>query len=268
MKDGGLLEKIGEVFRRLSILDNLEDQLAYPPELLKCRQGQLKSLPEYYRLSKNPWDNVPRPRTTPQNVENIAWAIVNFEDYDVQILDLLEFEKELEVEVGDENPWMPQAYANYIDSGPLRDAIAQKIMLLHYIAPLSFGKSFNTIMLEAEDGDEQALLKLAQLDKSSIYGEWFKQFVIHRQYEGDWDFFKRLGRALAKPPLSGNTYWHKSVLVVAYFWTFEFQDRSWTIANIFKLLKDQGILSRQEKLAAFRVRLNRAGLKKPLHNKK
>jgi len=146
--------------------------------------------------------------------------------------------------------------------------VVERVRMLHYLAPLNFGRSFNDIWISARDGDEESLFALVQMDKSALYADEIRDIVVRKQYEGDWRFFEKLGKAIARPPLTGAARWHKAVLVVAYFWDDHFSRPEWPVPKIFRLLKDEGVLARQDKLTAFRFRLNRAGLKKPLHNRK
>lgn len=248
---------------RFEILDQFDEMLPYPQCVLDYYGDQVPPLFELKRYAWDPWKNVPEVVTNPPSMRAVAWALLDYQDVDDEIRELLEAIDQEYPGVfvrSDEHPAVHEE---------VRRLLGQRIKLLHYAAVLNFQTSLTEIEMKAEHrGDETAMLQLAQLDKSAIYAPWFKRRIIQRQYAGDWEFFDKLGKALAKPVLGGSGHWHKAVVIAGYFWREYFSQPEWPINRIFRLFKDKGILARQDTLHAFRFRLNRAGLKKPLHNRK
>lgn len=256
-------EALAACIERFEIIETLETQLAYPACVVDFYGDQLPAMHELERYVRSPWHNVPLPVQTPPPMANVAWALLDYQDRDAEIQDFLAGVAASCPGVlvrPDEAPEVGEA---------IKELLAERYKLLEFASVINFQKRLPVLEMEARcDRDQGAMIRLAQVDKTAIYAGWFRQVVIQRQYAGDWAFFASLGKALAKPVVNGTARWHKAVIIAGYFWDEYFALDEWPVNRIFNLFKTKGILARQDKLAAFRFRLNRAGLKKPLHNRK
>jgi len=254
---------LDEAIERFKIIDELEDCLAYSPCVTEWYGEQLPPLFELGPYMRSPWRNVPNTQRMPPSMGNVAWALLDYEKNDDQLLAL--FQDTLEK--------TPGAFVRYEDAPKaheeIRTLLAERRKLLDYAAALNFQTTLGRLELDLRtDNDEQTVLRLVQLDKTALYSARIRSRIIQKQYEGDAEFFNRLGKAIAKPVLNGSAHWHKAVVIAGYFWNEFFSKEEWPVNRVFDLFKAKGILARQDKLAAFRFRLNRAGLKKPRYNRK
>ena len=81
----------------------------------------------------------------------------------------------------------------------------------------------------------------------------------NKQYECDWEFFKKLGKKIAEEPYEGYDPRYKAEILAQYFWD---ELRDWKYEDIWNLFREQGVIGQEMDVNAFKMMLYRAGLKK------
>jgi hypothetical protein len=152
--------------------------------------------------------------------------------------------------------------------GDIWSGIVQERAMIYDLAiALNSGLCARELIEAARFGDDEALLKLVKVDKSILGAPWAAGILEERQYEGDWAFFKRLGYWVRRNPIDKGAGYAREVLVVALFWQEHF--RHCSLEQTVELLRPHfPVLEGASDYDSFRKQLNRAGLKKPLHNRK
>jgi hypothetical protein len=152
--------------------------------------------------------------------------------------------------------------------GDIWSGIVQERAMVYDLAiALNSGLDARKLIEAARFGDEEALLKLVKVDKSILGAPWAVAILEERQCEGDWAFFKRLGYAVRRDPIDKGAGYAREVLVVALFWQEHF--RHCSLEQTVEMLRPHfPVFEGASDYDSFRKQLNRAGLKKPLHNRK
>lgn len=88
------------------------------------------------------------------------------------------------------------------------------ISLLVHQRPLS--KLFS----EGKDGDEKALFKLLQIDKTATDLDWARRMIRTAQLTGNEKFFKQMAKAIAKSPLDNRKIHAELQMVLLMCWQF------------------------------------------------
>jgi len=247
LRDGELPAKVKVLRDRTAFIDDIENLLAFPNDCLGCSGNPCLPLWNHYssRVLKT-WHNGPYLITSPPHPVNLAWAVLQYEDCDERIRELAQ----------DENR----------DEDELSSLIFNRCKLLDFALMFNEAESLNSLCIGMRNGEEESILKVARVDKSLIATDWLRQYIIEKQYRGDWDFFERLGKALAKRPLKDQPYMLRAFVVVAYLWDEHFSKMPYP--DMLSVLKENKVLPKNTPLDTFRRMLNRRGLKKSRYNRK
>jgi len=84
-----------------------------------------------------------------------------------------------------------------------------------------FGKSPFALFESAQNGDQDAILKLIQLDKSLVDSDWSMREIKKAQLSGDQKYFKKLSLALTRNPFKPKKRNLKLSIVLVFGWEME-----------------------------------------------
>ena len=79
-------------------------------------------------------------------------------------------------------------------------------------------RPLGSLYRDAKQGDDEALCKIAVIDKSLVDHEWARDRIREALYCGDGDFFRRLGNAIGQSPLKGKRTRIVEFLVLTLLW--------------------------------------------------
>lgn len=131
-----------------------------------------------------------------------------------------------------------------------------RIMLINVYNTLSLlmhKRPMKKLIEEGRNGDDKALFKAIQIDKTLFNAEWVRKRIIKAQYKGDNKFFDKLGDAIKKTPLQNDVEYVEVLLVLMFFWKMGLYRL--TIPELMKLLESAG-LRLQDDAGSFRKFVN------------
>lgn len=260
MKKDELNIEISNVLKRISYIEKLDKLLTYPEEYIHRKGKELK--PVYMSYCKEMYsfgtERINREKGK-YDIKLIAYTICEHTDPDKYFNWVLEVEQELK----------KNTYDDLNCKEEIEDLIAgyesTKAVIYDYVSVINYGVSIYDIYNKAAEGDERAIVKLIRVDKSAVTYEWCKELLTKKQYEGDWKFFRRIGRAIESNPYKGEKYLLKAILIAAYFWDSYFARLS--IKEIVEYLIENDLIARGTDPDTFRRKLNRIGLRKHRYKK-
>lgn len=141
----------------------------------------------------------------------------------------------------------------------IKMGISEKCMHYRTVAMINTGVAIDELYDKARSGDDNALLELVRIDKSLVTEDWLSERIRRKQVVGDWEFFKRLGRAMGKEPTKCEPSYFRVVMLTHMFWD-EFQ--KFTIEELNEFYVEKGLLPKASDPSNLHKALYRAGLKK------
>ena len=148
-----------------------------------------------------------------------------------------------------------------------RSKLRQTALAIDILCLYRWGVPYKKLLVRLGGGDQRALCKILEIDKTFVLSRLCSQSVLRAQYAGDWKLLESIGNAIASQPNCEPRYMLPSLLVVAYHWEDIFSVQSYTFG--LGLLEDFGVVPRgAEDPRTFSRRLNRVGLKKSKYNRK
>jgi hypothetical protein len=249
--------ELAAAVQRLGFLDDLSGHLAFP---MTATVGVDSYLPPLYELYGEAQANEHESATP--HVVLLARRLSAF----VEAEGALDDESAARLVRRIHGTRFPPALGNLGDI-IWRRAVQERALIYDLAFVLNEGVGARALIESARNGNEDALLKLVKVDKSILGAPWAAAYLEQRQYAGDWAFFKRLGDRVRRCPINKGSGYAREVLIVALFWEEHF--RHCTLEEIVALLKPYfPALDGAVDYGPFRKQLNRAGLKKPRHNRK
>jgi hypothetical protein len=100
-------------------------------------------------------------------------------------------------------------------------------------------KSIKSLLIEARKGDDDALFRLLQIDKTLFDHDWVRARIRKASFFADWKFFDMLSKALKTDPLRNRKVHGDVFLVLIHLWTLGLYRL--TVPEIMQLLKDSGV---------------------------
>ncbi len=122
-----------------------------------------------------------------------------------------------------------------------------------------FGKSPFALFESAQNGDQDAILKLIQLDKSLIDSDWSMREIKKAQLSGDMDYFKKLSKAITKDSFKAKKRNLKLTLVLVFGWELGLNKLS--NEEILDVVQDLNIYTSNDSDSLYRE-IKRLGLRK------
>lgn len=86
------------------------------------------------------------------------------------------------------------------------------------ISELTHRTPLQNLVALAASGDDAALFKAVQIDKTLVDEEWVRIRIRKAQYSGDHKFFEQLGEAIRKTPLENDIEYGELLLILKFFW--------------------------------------------------
>jgi len=86
------------------------------------------------------------------------------------------------------------------------------------ISELTHSTPLQHLMALAASGDDTALFKAVQIDKTLVDEEWVRVRIRKAQFSGDREFFEQLGEAIRKTPLENDIEYGELLLILKFFW--------------------------------------------------
>lgn len=258
-----LIGKIHNAVCNLKLLENLPAIVIYSKLYQERMKGKMPLLAEMYEKSEEEiYTILLRAIPKSMDVQGLGEGKQLYERYEEECLDrLLRREKALEgTEEGERlKMWIDMIYV------PATMAI--KCRINDYISKENYKKSIHDLYRKAKEGDEKSLLKIIKIDKTVILTDWAKELIKEKQHNADWVFFKRLGKKIAEEPFKGKDTMATAGIIAKEFWG-ELKDM--TYSEMWELFREQELIVKEMDITAFKMSLNRAGLKKysKKHNKK
>ena len=170
----GELTAAARVLRTVATVQNL---LAFPATYVQEGAARLRAIARYTNGALMPWEPEWGPDLRTAGIREVSRVVL----------------KSL---AGGE----AVATASDVPPGDVA-VIKRQIMLYEAAAAVNFGCSMRRLWMEAGAGNEGALFRLVQLDKSFLTMPWCQGLIKRQVHLGDWAFFERLGKAVAAPPL-------------------------------------------------------------------
>lgn len=249
-----LAKKVSMWNDKYSFLDDLNATLAFPKLFVSLGESTLQ--PMYM----NYWNSLPLfvQGEEPMDIRDLADGLSRFHepelknknDYDHSFVWITQYDKK----------GIPQKTINFSRIAMVKSMLYDFISILNYEVPL------RDLHKSAEQGNEECLLKLIRIDKSAVYTDWCKIFILKKQYTADWEFFERLGQAIKAKPFDTKKAIPKAIIIVAKLWDNYF--RKMTYPKAVALLEKHKVLPKNTDPFTFSKTLNRLGLKKTKYNKK
>jgi len=102
----------------------------------------------------------------------------------------------------------------------VRVPIILQILLSLYdsIARLIFEKSLVDLLKEAKNGNEESFFNLLQIDRTIVECDWAQKMIRKAQLTGDEQFFKRMAKAISKPPFENDKEYTTARIAILLFW--------------------------------------------------
>lgn len=121
-------------------------------------------------------------------------------------------------QVGISGYWDSQTESYNITKANKSDLIAVAMQQVYdSISILTYKKSLVELYEEAQNNDE-SLCNAIHLDKTLFEEDWVRKRIRKAFYSGDSDFLKKLGRAIAKPPIPAKIEHGELLLTLVKFW--------------------------------------------------
>ncbi len=248
---------IAAAVTRFEFLDDLGSYLAMPGVAPDWPNSGMHALHELYRNAPTDEDGVGAPY-----IVRLARRLNAFMDADEVFRDELMARVVRMIH----RTRLPDQLGN-LSEGIWSRIVEERAIVYDLAFVLNNGIGARALIEAARFGDVDALFKLVKVDKSILGAPWASAILEERQYEGDWAFFKRLGYWVCRNPIDKGAGYAREVLVVALFWQEHF--RHCSLEQTVVLLKPHfAVFEGASDYDSFRKQLNRAGLKKPLHNRK
>jgi len=248
-----------EANTRFSYLDDIESAMIFPPEFVQVRHTHIKPLALYY-LDLRPGVTEPEEGTGILSIIQLLWRYFEVNDL---LTDHLNLQQET-LAKGDSDFHRSVLEARI--AAIIKPCSKIKSLLVNYVSLLNWDTPIYRIFDEAQAGDDEALFKLVQVDKSVLALPRFQTMLVDKQLCGDWEFFQVLGKAVSARPLNARVHLPKAVAIVAYFWESHFKEMKFT--ETVDVLREHKILPNANDYNYFRKQLHRFGLKKSRYNKK
>jgi hypothetical protein len=231
---------------------------------VKRREGRLLAVSEHYlRLRPGVTFGSAVKQGGALDVREVARQLHRYADLTVPLEDHLRLQMQtLDGEFNDSVRMTLDAREAAI-IGP---AARMKSLLYDFLCVYRFKRSSAVLFAAATGGDEEAFFTLARIDKTIVTTPLGVDWIRERQYRCDWKWFARLARELAKRPLPREPLLLKAIMLVAYFWDEKFAVVPYP--GMVEFLRRRGVLAGRVPEEHFRKMLNRAGLKKPRHNRR
>ena len=86
------------------------------------------------------------------------------------------------------------------------------------ISELTHRTPLQNLVALAASGDDAALFKAVQIDKTLVDEEWVRTRIRKAQFSGDREFFEHLGEAIKKTPLENDIEYGGLLLILKFFW--------------------------------------------------
>jgi len=254
---------IQSVAAKFGFLNDLLTSLAFPPSYTEIKLEELEPLANHY-IGINPDKSIPiEPDSdTKPDIRDIAKGLYNYLDVDKEVEEHLKLQENTNPE---DSEYESMAYKAR-EAAIIRPGSVMKSLLYEFVSILMFNTPIKTLYVDAMMGDEESLFKLLQIDKTALTTRWGNLWIREKQYDGDWDWFQKVGEAIAKLPMTNEPYLFQAVIVTAYLWDDYFSNMPWP--EIVKSLKKEKILPRSMPPENFRKIVNRVGLQKPRYNEK
>jgi hypothetical protein len=244
--------------KSLELIDNLEENIILPVEWVEARKGRLRPLIDHFGKALCPAIRLMQ-GVYPVPIELCAEVLTACLDEFPHIDKIYAYYPE------DEKKKNLKTEEEMFEYELFKRVILYKFLMYDYLCVLNYGKPYKKLMADAVY-DEGALLELLQVDKSFVTTPLFIQRIREKQLLGDWEYFDKIGKAIAKEPVRKDKYMFRAVILVARFWREKFRNMSYK--KIAELLVEREILPKSVDIESFRKVLNRNGLKKERYNRK
>lgn len=231
-----MTDRIEQAAAALRALTSMDELLRFPAEYVSAHERGLRSLARYTNGALAPWESAWGQDLRKSGIREVAWVVI----------------KAL---TGGE----AYAIAPDIDEAD-REVIQRQLLIYEAVSAVNYGCSMRLLWCEAGAGDEEALVKLVRLDKSFLTMPFCRGIVKRRMHAGDWEFFERLGKAIAAHPLKEPPQLYGAVLLTAGFWDDRYRALPYPV--IVAELEGYGLWSKGINPRTFAQRLRRAGLVK------
>jgi hypothetical protein len=264
--DETFVRTFAQAEERFAFLDDMRSLLEFSPLYVdvKRREGRLQAVSEHYlRLRPGVTFGSAVKHGDAIDVREVARQLHRYADLTEPLEDHLKLQMQtLEGELNDSVRMTLDAREAAI-IGP---AARMKSLLYDFLCVYRFKQSSAALVAAAMGGNEEAFFMLARIDKTIITTPLGIDWIRERQYRCDWNWFARLARELAKRPLPREPMLLKAIMLVAYFWDEKFAVVPYP--GMVEFLRRRGVLAGRVPEEHFRKMLNRAGLKKPRHNRR
>ena len=139
-----------------------------------------------------------------------------------------------------------------------------RAMINDFICALIYKEPIHDLLPKARLGDTQALLRVLAVDKALLAVDWVQNRIKEAQLCGDWEFFKKLGKAVTKRPGVVRQQHVSLAFILHLLWPYVIEQGA-TTEQLYDFLEDQGLYGKHlgiTNVETLRVFLNRIGLKK------
>ncbi len=252
------LEGFRAAKKNLEFLERLGELLKFKKELRTLAMEKVPSLSYWYEKSEEEVRNIVFMRF-PGSID--GKGLVRGKDVYKEAAELTE--KVIEISREDSKTQGEKAM-DTVNIMWLEPAVAMKVRLYDYVTRANYGKSIHELYAMAKSGDMKSFWKLVRVDKTVIFTNWAGDLIWSKQYEADWEFFKKLGRAIAREPVQEPPNLMKAALLARHFWEDDLRHMKYR--EIRDLLCEEGLIGSEMDEHAVRKFLNRQGLRK--HAKK
>jgi hypothetical protein len=75
------------------------------------------------------------------------------------------------------------------------------------------------LLKEAKNDSEESFFNLLQIDRTIVECDWAQKMIRKAQLTGDEPFFKRMAKAISKPPLENAKEYTTVRIVILLFWS-------------------------------------------------
>lgn len=248
-------KKISVSINNLAFIDSVGEQIRMSRLFQERMKGKMPLLAEMYEKSEKEIGTIIfRTMAKSMDVRGLGEGKQLYERYDDECIDrLIKGEKEyMNTEKGRElSFWIDELY--------VPTTMAVKCRIVDYISRVNYKESIHSLYKKAKEGDEESLFKIVKIDKTVMLTEWAKELIKEKQHNADWEFFKKLGKKIAEEPFKGSYPLVKAEIIAKEFWD-ELKEMKYK--EIWELFVEKELIAREMNLSAFKMFLNRAGLKK------
>jgi hypothetical protein len=113
---------------------------------------------------------------------------------------------------------IPRDFEKYLEK--IRPALMIRSIILSGVSLIRTGYPIDVLYREARKGNDEALLKLIEIDKTVISEKWIYKRIYKAQLLNQRWFFRDLGNAIGTIAVSPKYKYAKTSVVVAILWKF------------------------------------------------